>query len=105
MGRARNAKSRADFQRRYKAYAHAHDMTPEQMLAHDRQCCPDAMLTPFLFWASDKKLEWNALRSGPMTAGSDAEVDFDRWLDHLNPTLDALTCECHRKPGRERRNN
>jgi hypothetical protein len=91
----RKNRSRADFQRRYNAYARDHDMTPERILSYDRQCCPDALLKPYLLWLSDKGLAWDTLRSGP--AGSFTEVDFDQWLDSLSPGLDALTCECHRK--------
>ncbi len=95
MGGARNAKSRVDFQCRYDAYARNHGMTREQMLTHDRQCSPDALLKPFLLWASDKRLEWNALHSESKAVVS--EVDFDQWLDHLSPALNVLTCECHKK--------
>jgi len=105
MGSARNAKSRADFQRRYDAYARNHGMTREQMLAHDRECCPEALLTPYLQWLSDKRIEWDTLCSRQSAAGSGATTDFDRWLDDLNPTLNTLTCECHRKLARGRRND
>lgn len=103
MAHTRKIRSRADFQRRYNAYARDHGMTPEQMLSYDRQCCPDALLKPYLFWISDKRLAWNVLHS--RSAGSIAETaDFDRWLDRLSPGLDVLTCECHKKMIRGWRN-
>lgn len=94
MIHTRKIKSRIDFHRRYAAYARNHSMTQEQMLAHDRQFWPDAMLNPFLLWCSCKKVEWHCLQLAP---DSDADEGFDKWLDGLQPDLDALTCACHKQ--------
>jgi len=88
-------RSRASFQSRYAAYAQNHGMTSEQMRMHDRQCHPDTMLTPFLFWVSLKRLEWNRLHPDRQVQSRMEPVEFDRWLQQLEPTSNALTCECH----------
>jgi hypothetical protein len=88
-------RSSVNFQSRYAAYAHNHGMTSEQMRMHDRQCYPDAMLTPFLFWLSLKRLEWNRLHPDRQIQSGIEPVEFARWLQQLEPTSNALTCECH----------
>jgi hypothetical protein len=84
-----------DFQLRYRAYAYDHGMTPDQMLAHDKKCCPFALLTPYLFWISRKWLEWGRLYPGGVIYSTKETARFEKWLKELAPTSDALTCECH----------
>jgi len=95
--RVSRLRSTGNLQACYVAYACDHSMTPEQMRSLDRSCYPDTMLTPFLLWLSDKKLEW--LRLNPertLQSGKD-HVDFERWLAQLEPKSNALTCACHGK--------
>jgi hypothetical protein len=49
-----------DFQHRYGVYARDHSMTEERMLAHDKRCYPEALLTPYLLWVSRKWFEWGS---------------------------------------------
>jgi hypothetical protein len=88
-------RSRAPLQNRYEAYARNHGMTSEQMRNHDKQCFPDTMLTPYLFWLSSKRLAWNQLHPENQTQMGAEPIEFDRWLQQLRPTSNALTCECH----------
>lgn len=88
-------RSRAPHQSRYEAYARNHEMTSYQMRMHDKQCFPDAMLTPYLLWLSSKRLEWNQLHAERRIQLGAEPIEFDRWLLQLQPTCDALTCECH----------
>ncbi len=88
-------RSNANFQSRYSAYARNHNMTPEQMRIHDRQCHPDTMLTPFLLWLSHRRLEWNRLHPDHQIHTGIEPAEFDQWLQQLEPTANALTCECH----------
>lgn len=88
-------RSRAPHESRYEAYARNHGMTSYQMRMHDRQCFPDTMLTPFLFWLSSRRLEWNKLHPERQIQMGIEPIEFDRWLLQLQPTCDALTCECH----------
>jgi hypothetical protein len=95
--RVSRLRSAGNLRTRYAAYACDHGMTPEQIRGLDRSCYPDAMLTPFFLWLSGKKLEW--LRLNPertLQSGKDY-VDFERWLEQLEPKSNALTCECHGK--------
>lgn len=84
-----------DFQLRYRAYARDHGMTSEQMLAYDKKCYPYALLTPYLFWISQKWLEWGALHPQAKIYSAKEESGFERWLEELIPASDALTCKCH----------
>ncbi len=88
-------RSNANFHSRYAAYACNHGMTAEQMRLHDRQYYPDAMLTPYLFWLSLKRLEWNRLHPERQIQSGMEPIEFDHWLQKLQPTFNALTCECH----------
>src|SRR5271170_2780411 len=56
LAAASRTRFRGDFQLRYAAYARDHGMTSEQMLAHDKTCCPYALLKPYLLWLSGKWL-------------------------------------------------
>ena len=88
-------RSSSYFQSRYADYARNHGMTSEQMRMHDRQCYPDTMLTPYLFWLTLRRLEWNQLHPDhPIESGAEP-IEFDRWLHELEPTSNAFTCECH----------
>ncbi len=88
-------RSSANFWNRYAAYARNHGMTMEQMRIHDKQCYPDGMLTPYLYWLSMRRLEWNhAHPEQPIQTGMEL-IEFDRWLLQLPQTRDAFTCECH----------
>lgn len=82
---------------RYNAYARDHGMTSEQMRDLDRSCYPDAMLTPFFLWLSEKKLEWIGLNPERTLQSGRDHADFERWLGQLEPKSNALTCECHGK--------
>jgi hypothetical protein len=84
-----------DFQHRYGVYARDHSMTEERMLAHDKRCYPEALLTPYLLWVSRKWFEWGHLHPGTKLYGSNEEGMFEKWLTTLLPSCDALTCECH----------
>lgn len=86
-----------DFQLRYRAYAHDHGMTAEQMLMHDRECCPDALLMPCFLWLSRKWFQWGQQNPQPNFHHPAAEAQFEHWLDQLAPESDAVTCECHQK--------
>ncbi len=88
-------RSGADFRNRYEAYARNHAMTSEQMRIHDKQSHPEAMLTPYLFWLSLKRLEWNRLHPDIHIPFGREPIEFDRWLQRSEPTSSPLTCECH----------
>jgi hypothetical protein len=103
MPRMRRSGSRCEFHRRYGAYARDHGMTGEQMLAHDRICCPESLLKPYLQWLSLQRLTWTSLNSQHQVTGVKAEVEFDRWLRQISSDCDAITCECHIKLTPERR--
>ena len=94
MFKSGKTRVRIDFQRRYEAYARNHGMTRTQMLTHDRESFPDAALKPFLLWCSSRQIEW---RSQRRDSGPQALSDFERWIETLEPAMDALTCECHKK--------
>jgi hypothetical protein len=66
-------------------------------MAHDRVCCPDALLTPYFIWISRKWFEWTRLKPTQAQHGAVEERQFEDWLDRLDPSLDAVTCECHVK--------
>jgi hypothetical protein len=88
---------RGDTRLRYSAYACDHSMTPEQIRAHDREVCPDSLLLPYLSWLSRQWYEWGRLNPGRTTRGPNEHADFDRWLQQLIPSSNAITCECHAK--------
>ncbi len=95
--RVNRLRTAGTFQARFNAYARDHAMTAEQMQGLDRAIYPDAMLTPFFHWLSGKKLEWVRLHPGRTLQSGKDNVDFERWLTQLEPTSNALTCECHGK--------
>lgn len=95
--RIRRARPAGDFQRRYRAYALDHGMTSQQMLVHDKHCCADAMLKPYLLWASRRWFEWSQLNPDCAHHGAREESAFEHWLDGRSPALDGFTCECHLK--------
>ncbi|MFH0917012.1 MAG: hypothetical protein V1912_11300 [bacterium] len=72
----------SDINPRYLAYCRAHGMTPDEMLAHDRQEYPGGVNVGFVNWFN---AQWRAWRASigltvrrPLT---DAEVAaFDAWL-------------------------
>jgi len=72
-------------------------MTIEQMLAHDKLCCPFALLKPYLQWLNGKWLAWDQLNPGHTARTANEEAAFDNWLEQLVPTSDILNCECHKK--------
>ena len=94
---ARHSGTRGEFHRRYLAYARDHGMTEEQMLAHDRSCCPESLLKPFLQWLSLQRLTWTSLNSQREVVGVRAEAEFDQWLEQISSHCDAIKCECHVK--------
>lgn len=94
MPQARKSRVRINFQCRYEANARNHGMTIAQMHTHDRLCYPEAELKPFLLWCSSRQIEWHSLHP---ESWSKIFPGFDRWIGGLNPELDALTCECHKK--------
>ncbi len=95
--RAGQVRVTGNFQLRYRAYARDHGMSPEQMLSHDRGCCPDSLLKPYFLWLSRKWYEWGRLAPEQPFHGIKEEAAFERWLDQLIPASDAVTCECHLK--------
>lgn len=104
MGTGR-ARSTGDFQLRYRAYARDHGMSSERMLTHDRECCPNALLKPYLLWLSRKRFEWGQLNPDRVVHSVKEDAEFERWLDQILPASDAITCECHVKlirPGHRR---
>ena len=88
-------RSSANFQSRYEAYARNHGMTLEQMRTHDKRSYPDTMLTPYLFWLNLRRLDWNQLHPDHLIHSGAEPIEFDRWLQELQPASNALTCECH----------
>jgi hypothetical protein len=86
-----------DFQFRYRVYARDHSMTPEQMLGHDGECCPYALLKPYFLWLSCKRFEWGQQNPNHGVHGVKEEAEFEHWLDQIAPASNALTCECHLK--------
>lgn len=86
-----------DTQLRYRGYARDHSMTPEQIRANDREICPDSLLLPYLSWLSKKWYEWGKLNPDRTIHGPKEHADFDRWLEKLTPSANAITCECHVK--------
>ena len=97
MGRKRRTKFTGDFQLRYAAYARDHGMTAEQMLTHDKLCCPFALLKPYLQWINGKRLVWRHLNPAQAAGTTNEEAAFDNWLEQLLPTSDIFICECHKK--------
>ena len=88
---------RGDTQLRYRAYARDHSMTQEQMRTNDREMCPDSLLLPYLAWLSRKWYDWGKLNPDRTIRGAKEHADFDRWLEQLTPSSNAITCECHLK--------
>ncbi len=72
-------------------------MTTEQIRAYDRGLCPDSLLLPYLSWLSRRWCEWGQLNPGRTVHGPGEHAEFDRWLEQLMPSLNAITCECHLK--------
>lgn len=97
MSRFRRAGSRGDFGRLYEAYARDHGMSKEQMLAHDRKCCPDSILKPYLLWLCAQRFSWTSTQSKVLSESTGTEAEFEQWLDQQTPHSDAFTCECHVK--------
>lgn len=97
MSRFRRTGQRGDFDRHYAAYARDHGMSRNQMLAHDRSCCPDSILKPFLLWLSAQRFSWISIQSNPVLGRTVADAKFEQWLDQLAPHSDGFTCECHVK--------
>jgi len=40
--------------------------------------------------------DWGQVNPERKIYGTEANVDFDRWLEQLVSESDVLTCECHR---------
>ncbi len=72
-------------------------MTVEQMRAYDRALCPTALLLPYGTWLSLKWYEWGKLNPARTIRGAKENAEFDRWLEELVPSLNAINCECHAK--------
>ena len=85
---------------RYAAYARNHGMSPEQIRTLDRELCPTALLLPYVAWLNRKWYDWDVLNPGRPEHGPAEHRDFDRWIEQLTPSLNAITCECHIKLSR-----
>jgi hypothetical protein len=95
MKRVSRVQFRGDTQLRYLAYARDHCMNSDEMVEHDKGCCPSTLLLPYISWLSRKWFEWDQLNPGRTTHGAKDNVEFDQWIERLIPSLDAITCECH----------
>lgn len=70
---------------RYLAYCRAHGLTPEAMLAFDRERAPGGHMGPFIRWVGQRWQEWGVAHNRSAWSGHTAEdhEHFDAWLQEI----------------------
>ena len=66
----------------YTAYAKAHNKTPDEMLAHDKNAWPGGCMAGFILWVRQKKQEFFAAHP-EACMDRDAIRDRDAWNKFL----------------------
>jgi len=82
---------------RYAAYARAHGMTRDDMMAHDRQKYPGGCMCGFVVWISEQRQAFLKLHPAAFL-GRHVIVDQESWTEFLQT-------EKTRDTGREEQKN
>jgi len=67
----------------YVAYAKTHGKTPDEMLAHDKECWPGGKMCGFMLWMSGRWKKWHADRGlvrHEYVLTAEDHTNFGAWL-------------------------
>ena|SRR3990167_9693146 len=76
---ALHQQERHGWQPRYLAYARAHGLSPEEMLAQDREAWPGGLMAGYITWINDEWADFDRDNGRPVH-NPEYHARFDGWL-------------------------